>query len=103
MVSSPLSCFFKLIKEKNIDRVVSHQNHWLPRFSKELTRRNPTVCYELMDNEVAYSYIENLWDSRTSWSQKMNKQTKLFPKAKQKKSQHQFEINGDKIKKPQCW
>ena len=65
--------FFKLIKDKNISRGnVNDQSVPIGYrdLAKELTRRNPTVCYELMDKNVAYEYIENLWDSRTSWSLK---------------------------------
>ena len=70
-LSTPVAhAFYKLIKEKNIDRVGKSPERFGYRdLAPELTRRNPTVCYELMDNEVAYIFIENLWGSRSSWSQ----------------------------------
>ena len=72
--SMPMSyAFFKLIKDRKISRgevndpsvPIGYRD-----LASELTRRNPTVCYELMDTDIAYDYIENLWDSRTSWSLK---------------------------------
>lgn len=61
--------FFQVIKDKKIERGdPSGPGIGYRQLSKELTRRNPTICYELMEFHTALSYVQNVWEHRSEWS-----------------------------------
>ena len=62
-----------VVKEKKIIRGDTNDKKVKTGYrdlAKEITRRNPTVCYELMNYNELKKYIEQLWADRTSWDQK---------------------------------
>lgn len=62
-----------VVKEKKIIRGDTNDKKVKTGYrdlAKEITRRNPTVCYELMNYNELKHYIEQLWAAQTSWDQK---------------------------------
>lgn len=62
--------FIKFVQKNNISRGNSNNKNVNAGFrdlAKELRRRFPTTAFEMMDDEGAYKFVEELWSEREIW------------------------------------
>ena len=62
--------FFEVVKKNKIERGDVNKPNKPTGFrdlAKELTRQNPTTCFEIMDYSDVKDFVQKIWDDRSSW------------------------------------
>lgn len=68
-----VQAFVKYVADKNLPRGEANNPNEPAGFrdlAKELSRRFPTMAFELMDSKSAYSFIDLVWGERKAWCNK---------------------------------
>ena len=73
-VNSIARAFCRFVDDKNLPRGktnVAEEPTGFRDLASELTRRNATFSFELMDESAAYKFIDCVWGERDKWAKKV--------------------------------